>query len=229
VGLNPPSPSGKIIFRFNVNGLIKLSRAVVDLVNPLDKTSSTVRDILIPTKIGKEIYQVVNQIHAKGLTVGNLGEISFRTNGSVEKFVINCIDSDLENLNEKDLCLVDIPTGKVMGVRLPAKHFEFHREVYRKTNANAVLLCHPPAAMVCGFNNNLPNPKLWPEIEEVSAKLGVVENNLQEIILKIETHQFLIIKGVGLLVQGMNMKETFWNTEIIERFCQISILNHEGK
>jgi ribulose-5-phosphate 4-epimerase/fuculose-1-phosphate aldolase len=212
-----------------VNGLIKVSRAVVELVNPLNKTSSTVREILIPSKIAKDIFQVASQIRTKNLTVGNLGEISIRISGSVEKFVINSSDSDLGHLVEKDLCLVDIHSGNVLGEQQPAKHFELHREVFRQTTANAVLLCQPPAAMVYGSRNSLPNLALWPEINAIGAQLECVENDLQGIISTLITHRFLLIQGVGLLVQGKNLKETFWNAEIIERFCQISILNHEGK
>jgi ribulose-5-phosphate 4-epimerase/fuculose-1-phosphate aldolase len=211
-----------------VNEIIKLSRAVVELVNPLNKASSTVRDILIPSKIGKEVVQAASQIRTKNLAVGNMGEISIRIAGSLEKFVINSSTSDMGNLTEKDLCLVDILNGNVLGVQQPARHFELHREIYRQTAANTVILCQPPAAMVCGFHKSLPQQALWPEINAVSEQLECVENDMKEVFSKIKTHQFLIIQGIGLLVQGTNLKESFWNAEIIERFCQISILNYEG-
>jgi ribulose-5-phosphate 4-epimerase/fuculose-1-phosphate aldolase len=211
-----------------VNGLIKVTRAVVDLVNPLNKASSTVRDILIPSKIGKEFIQIASQLRTKNLTVGNMGEISIRIAGPHEKFLINSSASDLGNLTEKDLCLVDILNGNVLGVQEPAGHFELHLEIFRQTAANTVLLCQPPFAMVCGFQKRRPNLSLWPEIAAVSEQLECVGNDMQEIFSKIKTHQFLLIQGIGLLVQGTNLKESFWNAEIIERFCQISILNYEG-
>lgn len=200
----------------------------MDLVNPLNKANSTVRSILIPAQTSKTIIQVAKQINAKGLSVGNMGEISVRISGSLEKFAINTRESNLAELVENDLCLVDIGTGNVNSIKEPANHYEWHRQYYLETNVGSVILCQPPAAMVCGIRGKNPDPSLWPEINSISQQLACIGTDKQDIASIMKTHQFLLIRGVGLLVTGSNINEAFWNAEIIERFCQISILNHEG-
>lgn len=212
-----------------MNRIIELSRAAVELVNPLNKANSTVGDILIPSKFAKQIVQVASQISNKGLVVGNIGEISVRIPGTLEKFAINILDSSMGNLSENDLCLIDITNGRIISSKSPAKHYEWHRRFYSETTAGSVVLCQPPAALICGSSNICPASSLWPDIRYISDQLTCVANDIQEISSKSKTHQFLLIQGVGLLVTGSTLKDAFWNAEIIERFCQISIRFQEEK
>jgi ribulose-5-phosphate 4-epimerase/fuculose-1-phosphate aldolase len=213
----------------NLNQIIKLSRAAADLVNPLNKTESTIRSILIPPKTKKMIVQAAGLVSAKGFTAGNMGEISVRISGSLEKLAINTRESSFSDLSENDLCLVDIGTGNVNSSKEPANHSEWHRQFYLATDAECVILCQPPYAMVCGIRNQCPDPLLWPDINAVSQKLVCTANEQQAIYSTMKTHRFLLIQGVGLLVTGSNLLEAYKNAEIIEHFCQIAIINHEGK
>lgn len=205
-----------------------MSRAAADLVNPLNKTESTVRSILIPAQTKKMIIQTASQISTKGFTAGNMGEISVRVSGSLEKFAINSRVSSFSNISENDLCLVDIGTGIVNSTKEPANHFEWHRQYYLASDVGCVILCQPQAAMVCGFQRRCPDPLLWIDINHISEQLACVDNDIQVIFPTMRTHQFLLVQGVGLMVTGSNLLDAYKNAEIIERFCQISILNHEG-
>jgi ribulose-5-phosphate 4-epimerase/fuculose-1-phosphate aldolase len=211
-----------------LNQIIKITRAAADLVNPLNKTESTIRSILIPAKTKKMIIQTAGQMSVKGFTAGNMGEISIRISGSLEKFAINTRESSFADLSENDLCLVDIGNGEVKSVVEPATHYEWHRQFYLTTDVECVMLVQPAAAMVCGYRKKCLDRMLWTDIDFISQQIACVSNDNQVIFPMMKTHQFLLVQGVGLIVTGSNLLDAFRNAEIIERFCQISILNQEG-
>ena len=208
-----------------VDRIFKATRAVANLVNPLDKTESTVREILIPPQTVKLLVQTGARLGEKGLTVGSLGEISLRVPGKQNKFVINTRGSEAGNLTGKDLCLMDTALGKTAGMQLAAAHSEWHKLVYTLTDANSALLCQPPYSLMCAMRGRCPDAALWPEIQPIPSLLDCASNNDQEIAEKLKNYRHLLVQEVGLLVTGNSLTELLWNAEIIERFCQISVLN----
>jgi ribulose-5-phosphate 4-epimerase/fuculose-1-phosphate aldolase len=212
-----------------VNKIFKISKAVADLVNPLNKANSTVRDILIPPKLTKEVIRESAIIQSDGLSCGNMGEISVRLPGTMEKCIINARHSNLSELTEKDLCLVDIHTGKVFGSIEPARHIEWHRTLYMKTDMDCAILFQPPSALIFADRGIPIDNSFWPEAHDIFKKFVCVTEDTEEISFNLQTAQYLLIKGVGLFATGKTLKQTRWDVEIIERFCQISIQLSEGK
>lgn len=209
--------------------ILKISRAAVDLVNPLNKANSMASTILIPPKVAKEIIQESSALQNNGYSIANLGEISYRLPGTYEKFVINSANTSLQSLSEKDLCLIDVHSGKMFGSIEPAKHMEWHRLFYKTTDFNCVIFCQPPSVLVFGARNNLIDSAIWPESSDISKKFISIFDNSEEIYSKMQTNQYLLIKGVGLLAAGNTIRQTIWDVEILERICLISNLLGEGK
>jgi ribulose-5-phosphate 4-epimerase/fuculose-1-phosphate aldolase len=209
--------------------IFRISRAVVDLVNPLNNANSTASTILIPPKVAKEIVRESTALQNSGHSIANLGEISFRLSGTLEKFIINSSDSSLQSLSEKDLCLVDVQSGRVLGSVEPARHIEWHRMFYKTTDLNCVILCQPQSSLVFGARDSLIVTSIWPEINDITEKFVCSSENSEEIFTKMQMYQFLLIKGVGILAAGENVRQTIWDIEKLERFCQISNQLGEGK
>lgn len=114
---------------------------VVNLVNPPTRTQRITRNAVVSRVILKEFMEAAVIMDNKNFFAGTCGEISLRTSGG--KFIITPREIPICRINEESLLVETIEKEtNVKNENLPL-HTQWHREIYKNTNARAVVLCQP--------------------------------------------------------------------------------------
>jgi len=105
------------------------------------------------------------------------------------------------------------------------KHWEWHLEIYRTDDSvKAIVLAQPAAVMALASKMKLPPSELLPDAAEIVGQIQISRPDLQAISKEIEHVNHLIIPGIGILSWGDELSEIVLNLEIINRWCEISLM-----
>lgn len=198
----------------------QLTLRVVDLVNSPRKTQRIMRDVAVSRVVLRDFYEALKLMDNKGFLAGGLSEASLR--GSGGKFLITPADIPIGILKEKEMLAIAI-VGKEE--RLPGlpKHAAWHREVYEKTKANAVMLCQPVHACLLAGRGKLPKKGFLTDADAVleeSQFMPAGEFKLEE---NMPDDFLLLIEGVGVLAWGQSLNTLLARVEVFEKLCEIQI------
>lgn len=173
-----------------------------------------------------QIPSLCRRLYDKGLIAGSDGNISEKVGGQI---LITAGGGDKSNIEEKDLCVMDLE-GRVVKGR-PSSEKYMHLAVYRYQNkACAVVHAHPPSAIAL----SLARPQwlaLPPALPEIVMGLGEVPfvpyvrpgtKKLAESLKPfVQKSKALILSHHGALVWGKSLEEVRLIMEQLELSCQI--------
>lgn len=90
-----------------------------------------------------ELVRYARLMSDSGLVVGTAGNISIRLD---EEIVITPSSIPYHQIEQVDLCVLDLAGSQVNGRRRPSTEVPLHTEIYRTTDAAAVVHTHSPFA-----------------------------------------------------------------------------------
>lgn len=174
-------------------------------------------------KIGKALW-------TRNYCAGNEGNISQRLpNGNVL-----CTPTGVSNgnLEPEELCLVDL-NGKVLNGELnPSSELKMHLEIYRRRrDINAVVHAHPKHILTLAIANKPLPFAIYPEAELFLGEIPLMPyKNLGSDALAQSLGEHLtpdttsiIMGNHGATTFSSNLRQAYYNMEILESFCQILI------
>lgn len=199
----------------------QLTWKVVDLVNSPQKTQRITRNAIVSRVILKEFIETAMMMDRKGFFAGSFGEISLRTNGG--KFLITPRDMSICRINEETIRIAAIEKeSDAANENLPL-HNQWHREIYRNSNANAVVLCQPPFATVLANKMQKPAQDLLVDAKKLLDSTDFVIPEDVALKNKLDEEYTLFIQSIGILVWGKSLDDLLNRIEILERLSAISL------
>lgn len=90
-----------------------------------------------------ELVRYARLMSDSGLVVGTAGNISIRLD---DEIVITPSSIPYHQIDQEDLCVLDLAGSQVDGHRRPSTEVPLHTEIYRTTDAAAVVHTHSPFA-----------------------------------------------------------------------------------
>ncbi len=201
----------------------QLTIKIVDLVNSPRKTQRIIRDATVPRMILKDFIESVKAMDAKGFLLGSFSEVSLRAKGG--KLVITPENLPMNRMTEELLLTAAIHPDIVNQQISFPKHIDWHRMIYLKSEANAVVLCQPAFTYIFASKMQLPAKDVITEAAEMIDSIKCMkstdlcfdkDDNLGE-------EGTLLIHSVGILAWGKNLDDVFSRIEVLERICKIQI------
>src|SRR5215510_3380738 len=152
-------------------------------------------------KIKEQICEIGRRLYNKGFAAANDGNITVRLN---DKEIL-CTPTMISKgfMKPDDVCKVDYEGKQLAGKRKRSSEILLHLSVYKhRPDVMAVVHCHPPHATAFAVAHE-PIPKcILPEVEVLLANHGTV-------------------------TFGPTLEKAYWNSEIIDAYCNILILSKQ--
>jgi L-fuculose-phosphate aldolase len=169
-----------------------------------------------------EFERIGKRLFAEHLVGGNFGNISVRVNN--DGFFIKRTGAYLDTAGEPVFVPLygDVPQNA-------SSEYRVHREVYRKTDLQAIVHAHPP----CAVATSLVMDEVIPEDSEgemFSPKIPVVPGapGSQEIAQNVSdalmSSNLVIARGHGTFAGGKTLDEAFIYTSLAEHSCRVLLL-----
>jgi len=169
-----------------------------------------------------EFERIGKRLFAEHLVGGNFGNISARKGD--EGFFIKRTGVYLDVASE----LVYVPLhGDVPPDA--SSEYRVHREVYRKTNHQAIVHAHPPYAVAA----SLVMDEIVPEDSEgemMSPKIPVVlgapgsQEIADNVTNALSSSKVVIVRGHGTFAAGKTLDEAYVYTSLAEHCCRVLII-----
>jgi ribulose-5-phosphate 4-epimerase/fuculose-1-phosphate aldolase len=206
-------------------GLESLNRRilrVVELVNQWRPLGSRTRDAIAPNKLREALRHAALLVAERGLVAGTLGEISMRLSGG--KFLLTAKGTWFPQLSDDDLLVVSISGDWTSERSKMTPHAEWHREIYRSTEANAILLGQPVSTTLLAAEGLLPDDRLLIDAYEVLGEVCLGDPINVEIAKDLDTDVgILLLPGKGVLAWGDSVDQVISAVELLERWCELTI------
>lgn len=183
-------------------------------------------------KITADIINYGRMAEAGGLVHGNLGNVSVR---SGESFYITATGTMLGHLTESGIVKLSV-NGPDEKDKLASLETPVHREIYRRTDAGAVLHTHARYCVVMSLIQKERGKRTLDPIDletrEAVGDIPIIEVGLGdkrtgEVVAEIMNNGrpgIVIVKGHGVFVAASTLREAYIYTETAEHGAKVKYL-----
>src|SRR5947208_5268715 len=181
-------------------------------------------------KLKEEICEIGRRLYQKGFAAANDGNITIRLN---EREVL-CTPTMVSKgfMKPEDVCKVDYEGNQLAGTRKRSSEVLLHLAIYKnRPDVNAVVHCHPPHATAFAVVQE-PIPKcVLPEVEVFLGEVPMAvyetpgtQRFAETIVPYLKASNTIILANHGTVTFGPDLEKAYWNSEIIDAYCNILIL-----
>jgi L-fuculose-phosphate aldolase len=181
-------------------------------------------------ELKEQMCEIGRRLYNKGFAAANDGNITARLN---EREIL-CTPTMVSKgfLKLDDICKVDYDGKQLAGKKKRTSEVLLHLVVYKtRPDVNAVVHCHPPHATAFAVARE-PIPKCV--LPEVEVFLGEVPMSVYEtpggqkfadtLLPYTKDCNTVILANHGTVSWGPDVEKAYFNTEIIDAYCNILIL-----
>lgn len=192
----------------------------------LENTENTDKKPRKGANAASKLVQCVRELYGLGLTSSISGNHSIRFGKDL--MLITPTGIPRYSLKASDLVRINLQTGDVYGNSKPTIEWQMHRDIYRKTNASAVVHTHSPFTLGVAISSNfrhvieeakfvVGNPVIIKNLPSGSAKLA------QEVssIFGSSKTKAVIIRNHGVVAVGVDIEEARAIVESLEEWAKI--------
>ena len=192
----------------------------------LGNTENTDKKTRKGANAASKLVQCVRELYGLGLTSSISGNHSIRFGNNL--MLITPTGIPRYNLKASDLVRINLQTGDVYGNSKPTIEWQMHRDIYRKTNASAVVHTHSPFTLGVAISSNfrhvieeakfvVGNPVIIKNLPSGSAKLA---QEVSSIFGNSKT-KAVIIRNHGVVAVGGDIDEARAIVESLEEWAKI--------
>jgi len=174
--------------------------------------------------------EIGRRVYAKGFAAANDGNITIRLN---EKEIL-CTPTMVSKgyMTPDDICKVDYNGNQLAGKKKRTSEVLLHLVVYKlRPDVNGVVHCHPPHATAFAVAHE-PIPKcILPEVEVFLGEVPMAvyetpgdQRFAETIAPYVKDCNTILLANHGTVTFGPDLMNAYWNTEIIDAYCNILIL-----
>jgi len=172
----------------------------------------------------QDFSRIGRKLTEQNLIYSNFGNISQRKD---KKILITATGSMLDELTENDL--IEVPLYDTSEADCKAScELLVHREIYKKTDAAAIIHAHSPFAIILSLiskRNKIESVLI--EKEKIIGTIPIIEGesgstelakNAAEVL---SNHKTCIIKNHGTIAKGIDIKDAYINITALEHITKI--------
>jgi L-fuculose-phosphate aldolase len=180
----------------------------------------------------KQVVDAGLKMHRKGLTHGTSGNISCRV-PQKEKMLITPSNISYEQIQEKDIMLVNFAGESEETGRNPSSETPFHLMIYKnREDIGGIVHSHSVYALAVATSRKTVPVFLDEMFSEIGGELEVSEYALpgsdelaSNILTKLRDKNALLLANHGTVCCGKDLEEAFWVAETVEKICRIFVLS----
>ena len=180
----------------------------------------------------KQVVDAGLKMYHKALTHGTSGNISCRV-PQKEKMLITPSNVSYEQIQEKDIMLVNFAGEAEETGRNPSSETPFHLMIYKnREDVGGIVHSHSVYALaVAASRKTVPVfldemfSEIGGEIEVSNYALPGSDELASNILTKLGDKNALLLANHGTVCCGKNLEEAFWITETVEKICKIFVLS----
>jgi L-fuculose-phosphate aldolase len=178
----------------------------------------------------KSVLDTAREMCAKGLVIGNSGNVSLRLPGNL--MAITPTSRHYDTLDYGDIPIVDFESRNAEGSLKPSVETPLHLAVYKaRPNVNAVIHTHSVfASAVSAAGLEIPPILLdqvlflGGEIKASSGPLVTTPEQIESFIRALGDRNAALLPGHGVVAAGKTMRDALINAELIEKTAHIFLL-----
>ncbi len=179
---------------------------------------------MIDQRLYEEFRDVGRDIYVGGMTSTHGGNLSVRVGN---KIIIKRRGAQLGRLKPHDF-VTTVLHGEDSGVTRASSELIVHRAIYQRTNALAIVHCHPPTAVAISLTRDEIIPVdnecsyLLHRVPVVSAALSSGSPEMAKIISEeLRRYKLIMMRGHGVFSIGQTLDEALQWTSAFEMGCNI--------
>jgi L-fuculose-phosphate aldolase len=180
----------------------------------------------------KQVVDAGLKMYQKGLTHGTSGNISCRI-PQKEKMLITPSNLPYEQIQEKDIMLVNFAGEAEETGRNPSSETPFHLMIYKnREDIGGIVHSHSVYALaVAASRKTVPVfldemfSEIGGEIEVSNYALPGSDELASNILTKLGDKNALLLANHGTVCCGKDLEEAFWVAETVEKICKIFVLS----
>jgi L-fuculose-phosphate aldolase len=184
-------------------------------------------------QIKEQMCEIGRRVYAKGFAAANDGNISYRLNDRE----IMCTPTMISKgfMKPEDCCKVDYEGKQLAGTRKRSSEILLHLAVYKhRPDVRAVVHCHPPHATAFAVSG-VPIPNcILPEVEVFLGEVPTAryetpgtQKFAETIVPLLKSSNTIILANHGTVTFGPDLEKAYWNSEIVDAYCNILILSKQ--
>jgi L-fuculose-phosphate aldolase len=182
---------------------------------------------MIDQRLYEEFRDVGRDIYVGGMTSTHGGNLSVRVGKNI---IIKRRGAQLGRLKPSDF-VVTVLNGEDSGVTRASSELIVHRAIYQKTNALAIVHCHPPTAVAISLTRDEIIPVdnecsyILHRVPVVAAELSSGSPEMAAIISEeLRKYKLIMMRGHGVFSIGQTLDEALQWTSAFEMGCKILYL-----
>lgn len=179
---------------------------------------------MIDQRLYEEFRDVGRDIYVGGMTSTHGGNLSVRVGN---KIIIKRRGAQLGRLKLSDF-VATVLYGEDSGVTRASSELIVHRAIYQKTNALAIVHCHPPTAVALSLTRDEIIPVdnecsyLLHRVPVVAAELSSGSPEMAKLISEeLRRYKLIMMRGHGVFSIGQTLDEALQWTSAFEMGCNI--------
>jgi L-fuculose-phosphate aldolase len=180
----------------------------------------------------KQVVDAGLKMYRKGLTHRTSGNISCRV-PQKEKMLITPSNIPYEQIQEKDIMLVNFAGEAEEAGRNPSSETPFHLMIYKnREDIGGIVHSHSVYALAVAASRKTVPVFLDEMFSEIGGELEVSEYALpgsdelaSNILTKLGDKNALLLANHGTVCCGKDLEEAFWVAETVEKICRIFVLS----
>ncbi|NIA06512.1 MAG: hypothetical protein GWP14_02555 [Actinobacteria bacterium] len=177
---------------------------------------------------GNELAAVCKRLAELGMANANGGNVSIRL--AEGRYLATPTGMCLRDVSAADLVTVDATGTKVDGPGEPTMEVKSHLSLYQqRPDLNAVIHCHPPAALTWALAGKLPPLEAYCEGYFLVGKVELIEPyqtppELPTVIKsKTENTNGFLLVNHGLMMAGSDLRTALLRVEDYELLCRAAL------
>ncbi len=179
---------------------------------------------MIDQRLFEEFRDVGRDIYVGGMTSSHGGNVSVRVG---KRIIIKRRGAQLGRLKPSDF-VTTILNGEDSGVTLASSELIVHRAIFQKTNALAIVHCHPPTAVALSLTRDEIVPidnecsYLLHRIPVLSAEYSSGSPQMAAIVSDaLREYKLIMLRGHGVFAIGQTLDEALQWVSAFEMGCNI--------
>jgi L-fuculose-phosphate aldolase len=184
-------------------------------------------------KLKEQMCEIGRRVYAKGFAAANDGNITVRLNDREVLCTPTMISKGF--MKPDDICKVDYDGKQLAGTKRRTSEVLLHLAIYKaRPDIHAVVHCHPPHATAFAVAQE-PIPKcILPEVEVFLGEVPMAvyetpggQKFADTVLPHLKASNTIILANHGTVTFGPDLEKAYWNTEIIDAYCNILILSKQ--
>lgn len=179
---------------------------------------------MIDQRLFEEFRDVGRDIYVGGMTSSHGGNLSVRVG---KRIIIKRRGAQLGRLKPSDF-VTTVLNGEDSGVTLASSELIVHRAIFQKSNALAIVHCHPPTAVALSLTRDEIVPidnecsYLLHRIPVLSAEYSSGSPQMAAIVSDaLREYKLIMLRGHGVFAIGQTLDEALQWVSAFEMGCNI--------